>query len=273
MTQHNPPAARFPESPVPGGLIDSHCHLDAPEFSGNREAVVRAAQDAGIGQILVPAVHAGQFADTLAMRERFGCWIALGLHPIYLARHLDEHLDILETALVEHRPQALGEIGLDFFVPGLAPARQEWLFVEQLKLARRHDLPVIVHIRRSQDRVLKYLRQHPVRGGIAHAFNGSVQQAGEFLKLGLKLGFGGAMTYSGSTRIRALAATLPDEALVLETDAPDIPPEWAQNRPNQPSALARIAAVLAELRSTSPEAVAMLTARNTLDALGLPQIS
>ncbi len=261
------PAPRFTSRPLAGQLVDSHCHLDAPDFERDRTQRVQAAMAAGVGQILVPAVFADQFPDTLAMREAYGCWIALGLHPLYLARHLDEHIALLDHYLGEHRPEAVGEIGLDFFVPGLDPQRQEALFVAQLKLARRHDLPVILHLRRAQDRILKYLRQYPVSGGIAHAFNGSEQQAEHFIKLGFKLGFGGAMTYRGSQRIRRLAASLPDSAIVLETDAPDIPPEWAQGQVNAPAELAAFARILAELRGTSVEDIIIITRKNTLDAL------
>ena len=250
-------------------LIDSHCHLDAAEFDGDRDDVVAEAMRHGIGQILVPAINQATFAQTLAMRERYGCWLAFGLHPIYLAQHLDDHLADLERRLAEDRPVAVGEIGLDFYLPDLDPVRQEALFLEQLKLARKYGLPVLLHVRRSQDRLLKYLRQVPVVGGIAHAFNGSEQQAAAFLALGFKLGFGGAMTFRGSQRIRRLAATLPLSALVLETDAPDMRPEWAQAEPNRPANLARFAEILADLRGTTPAAVRAATHHNTLQALGL----
>ncbi|MBI3143746.1 MAG: TatD family hydrolase [Pseudogulbenkiania sp.] len=259
----------FPFLPANDCLIDSHCHLDAAEFDGVRDDVVAEAIRQGIGQILVPAVNQATFAETLAMRERYGCWLAFGLHPIYLAQHLDEHLADLEHKLATDRPVAVGDIGLDFYLPALDPVRQEYLLVEQLKLARKYGLPVILHVRRSQDRLLKYLRQVPVVGGIAHAFNGSEQQAAAFLARGFKLGFGGAMTFRGSQRIRRLAATLPLSALVLETDAPDMRPEWAQAVPNRPANLLRFAEFLAELRTTTPEAIRTATHHNTLQALGL----
>lgn len=147
-------------------LIDTHCHLDAPEFAGRTDAVVGAARAAGVGQLLVPAVSQATFSSTLAMRARYGCWVALGLHPIYLDQHLDSHLDDLDRALALHRPDAVGEIGLDFYQPGLDPARQERLFVEQLRLARQHGLPVILHVRRAQDRVPQVLA--PGAGGRRH---------------------------------------------------------------------------------------------------------
>ncbi|POZ63885.1 TatD family hydrolase [Chromobacterium alticapitis] len=260
---------RFDPLPPKDCLIDSHCHLDAPELAADVDGVVARAQAAGVGQLLVPAVTAGNFSDVLAMRERYGCWIALGLHPIYLAQHLDDHLALLDAALAAHTPAAVGEIGLDFYLPELDPARQEALLVEQLKLARKHGLPVVLHVRRSVDRVLKHLREQKIEGGIAHAFNGSEQQAQAFIRQGFKLGFGGAMTYSGSRRIRQLAATLPLSSLALETDAPDIRPEFAQDAPNEPSRLARFVEILAELRGSNIAALRRALRHNTLAALAL----
>ncbi|OHX12501.1 TatD family hydrolase [Chromobacterium sphagni] len=260
---------RFDALPPPGCLIDSHCHLDAPELAHDLDGVVARARAAGVGQLLVPAVAADNFAAVLAMRERYGCWIAFGLHPIYLERHLDDHLVQLDAALAAHAPVAVGEIGLDFYLPQLDPAQQEALLAEQLKLARKHGLPVVLHVRRSADRVLKHLREQKVEGGIAHAFNGSEQQAQAFIRQGFRLGFGGAMTYSGSRRIRALAAALPLASLVLETDAPDIRPEYAQDVPNEPAQLARFVEVLAELRGIEQGELRRALRANTLAALAL----
>ena len=248
-------------------LIDSHCHLDAPEFDQDRDAVVQRAQAAGVSRWVVPAVNADSFAATLAMRAYPGAALAFGLHPVFLNVHQEAHLAVLADWLAQHEPVAIGETGLDFFVPGLDAARQVFFFEAQLKLARDLDLPVIVHIRRSQDQVLKYLRKWQVRGGIAHAFNGSEQQAEAFIKLGFKLGFGGAMTYSGSHRIRRLAAHLPLEALVLETDAPDIPPTWLDKQRNEPAEMLKFAEVLAELRGSTVAAITAATVANTLAAL------
>lgn len=254
-------------------LIDSHCHLDDVVFDTRRDQIVQAALAAGVGQIIVPAVSSRLFDATLAMRQRYGCLIALGLHPMYCREHLDDHLAQLEVQLQQHQPVALGEIGLDNWLPEQDLARQEVLFIEQIKLARRYDLPVILHVRKAQDRVLKYLRQYPVSSGIAHAFNGSVQQAEAFIALGFKLGFGGAMTYQGSQRIRRLATMLPADSLVLETDAPDIRPAWAQDQPNEPANLVRFAAELAALRAATPEEIARQTSANVQQALRLTPAS
>ncbi|WP_051304990.1 TatD family hydrolase [Chitinilyticum litopenaei] len=255
-------------------LIDSHCHLDAPELAGDLEQLVARSRAVGVGRWVVPAVSAATFAGTRDMARRFGAWPAYGLHPLYEAEHRAEHLDELARWLRDESPVAVGEIGLDGFVATLDMQRQIDFFEVQLKLARDFDLPVIVHIRRSQDLVLKYLRKWRVQGGIAHAFNGSRQQADEFVRLGFVLGFGGAMTYSGSQRIRRLAAELPMEAIVLETDAPDIAPAWLAGPPparNEPAELPRIAAVLAELRGMTLAEVAAASNANVARVLRLPQ--
>ncbi|MDF0606575.1 TatD family hydrolase [Neisseriaceae bacterium TC5R-5] len=259
---------RFAQSATPTCLIDTHCHLDAPELAADLARVVARAQAAGVGQLLVPAVSVANFAAVLAMRREYGCWIGFGLHPIYIEQHLDEHLAQLELALASGQAQVVGEIGLDFYLPQLDVKRQEVLFVEQLKLARKFGLPVVLHVRRSVDRVLKYLREQRIEQGIAHAFNGSQQQAEALIKQGFKLGFGGAMTYSGSRRIRALAASLPLSSLVLETDAPDIRPEFAQQVPNEPANLLHFIQLLAGLRGQAVTELQAALYRNSLVALG-----
>lgn len=249
-------------------LIDSHCHLDAAEFDADRDAVQAAALAAGVGRIVVPGVAVDGFEKLKTSVARYpGCFAAYGIHPLYVMQAADADLDVLRRWLQTEKPVAVGEIGLDFYVPGIDPARQELFFVEQLKLAREFDLPVILHVRRAVDQVLKQLRRIRVSGGIAHAFNGSRQQADEFIKLGFKLGFGGAMTYAGSTRIRALAAALPLDSIVLETDAPDMAPAWLNGGRNSPAELPRIAAVLAELRGLPVPEIAERTSANALAAL------
>jgi len=249
-------------------LIDTHCHLDAAEFDADRDAVHAAALTAGIRNIVVPGVAVASFATLKACVARYpGCVAAYGIHPLYVMRAGDDDLAALGDWLQAEKPVALGEIGLDNYVADIDPVRQEFFFVEQLKLARLFDLPVLLHVRRAVDPVLKLLRRHRVPGGIAHAFNGSRQQAEEFIKLGFKLGFGGAMTFEGSTRIRELAASLPIESIVLETDAPDIPPAWLNRGRNTPAELARIVEVLADLRQTPLASLAVQTAENARAAL------
>ncbi len=243
-------------------MIDTHCHLDAAEFDGDRREVHAAALAAGVTKLVVPAVTVAGFGKTRQTVAQYsGCAAAYGIHPLYVMQAAEGDLATLRRWLADETPVAVGEIGLDHYVTDSDPLRQEFFFVEQLKLAREFDLPVVLHVRRAVDPVLKQLRRFGVRGGIAHAFNGSRQQAETFIQLGFVLGFGGAMTYSGSTRIRALAAELPLESIVLETDAPDIPPAWLNGGRNAPSELPTIADVLADLRGiTRPAVVAATTA-------------
>ena len=262
--------------------IDTHCHLDAPEFQSDHAAVVARARLAGVCQIVLPAVAADHFESTRALAHTYGLAYALGIHPLYTGAARDHDLERLQQALTQHRGDprlvAVGEIGLDHAVPGLDRARQEHFYSSQLRLARDAGLPVILHVRQSADLLLKGLRRNDVAGGIAHAFNGSQQQAAQFVSRGFCLGFGGAMTFERALRIRALAAELPEHALVLETDAPDIPPHWlyrtaaeravtpGQGR-NEPAELPRIGAVLATLRGCTARHIAACTAANATAAL------
>lgn len=254
-------------------LIDTHCHLDASEFDHDRDALVHAASAAGVAAIVIPAVATASFSAVRDCCRRYPqCLPAYGMHPLFIDQATDADLPVLRDwlkteSLRSTPPVAVGEIGLDFFVPGFDAARQEFLLVEQLKIARDFDLPVLLHVRRAVDQVLKCLRRVAVKGGIAHAFNGSRQQADEFIGLGFKLGFGGAMTYAGSTRIRKLAATLPLESVVLETDAPDIPPSWLAGKRNMPAELLPIARVLGELRALPLERLVEATAANAKSVL------
>jgi len=256
-------------------LIDTHCHLDAAEFAADRAAVVAAAAAAGVARIVVPAIDSANFAAVRACCERFPpCRAAYGIHPLYVDGASFEDLDVLRNYLANegegaHPPVAVGEIGLDFYLPGFDAARQEAFFAAQLQIASAVGLPVLMHVRRSVDRILKYLRRVDLPGGIAHAFNGSRQQADEFVRRGFKLGFGGTLTYPRSTRIRALAQSLPLAAIVLETDAPDIPPEWISGQRNAPAELPRIAAVLAELRGESVATIIAATTANARSVLGV----
>ncbi len=245
-------------------LIDTHCHLDAAEFDADRAVVAARAAAAGVDRIVVPAIERANFGAVASVcREFSGCLPAYGIHPMAVGRAQEGDLDALRATLLASRPAAVGEIGLDYFVPERDEPRQEFFFVEQLKIARDLGLPVLLHVRKAVDAILKHLRRIDLPGGVAHAFNGSRQQADEFLKLGFKLGFGGAMTHTRATHLRDLAATLPLSSIVLETDAPDIPPAWlASGERNEPAELARIAAALAELRGLSPAAVAAATSAN-----------
>ncbi|WP_246795385.1 TatD family hydrolase [Burkholderia perseverans] len=252
--------------------IDTHCHLDAGEFDADRDAVAGAARAAGVSGIVIPSVGRGNFevVRELAHRTAGGSY-ALGIHPLFTPAARDEDLDRLrmeiEASLDDPRFVAIGEIGLDYFVDGLDNPRQEHFYYEQLKLAREFDLPVLCHVRKSQDRVLAGLRRFGVQRGIAHAFNGSFQQAEAFIAHGLHLGFGGNVTFERARQIRRLAEQLPLEALVMETDAPDIAPEWRYKQRNTPDQVPRIGETIAALRGSDIEAIARATSANAHAAL------
>ena len=255
--------------------IDTHCHLDAAEFDADRDAVLARARARGVTMMVIPGVEAGGFGRVAQLAHQHGFAYALGIHPLYTPQAHEHDIARLREALAAARDDArlvaVGEIGLDYFVEGLDRERQEWFYAQQLRVAREFGLPVILHVRRSADGLLKYLNRHGVSGGIAHAFNGSEDQARRFVARGFKLGYGGAMTYDGSLRIRKLASTLPDDAWVLETDAPDIPPQWLRKDGavlrNEPGELPAMAQVMSELRGLPLPAIAEVNRRNACAAL------
>lgn len=256
--------------------IDTHCHLDAHEFGDESVGIAQGAQAAGVSMIVIPAVERANFGAVrdLAHAAPNACY-TLGIHPIYVPNATDADLDALRSAVEQAsgdpRFVGIGEIGLDFFIPMLSePAmrdKQERFFREQLRMARDLGLPVLMHVRRSQDIVLKHLRQVRPPGGIAHAFNGSFQQAQAYIDLGFRLGFGGAMTFTRALQIRRLATELPLDAIVLETDAPDIAPAWIHPGRNSPGQLPQIGATLAGLRQADPLSIAEATAASACAAL------
>jgi TatD DNase family protein len=256
--------------------IDTHAHLDAAEFSEDLDAVIARARAAQVTQIVLPAIGTVNLDAIRELAHAHRLSYALGIHPILANTEPADALDRLDEALQRHRDDprlvAVGEIGLDLFVPELDRDRQEHLYVEQLKLARHHDLPVLVHSRRAVDVVLKHLRRIEVPGGIAHAFNGSEQQAQAFIERGFKLGFGGALTFERALQIRRLAQQLPLDSIVMETDAPDIPPHWlyktaeqraaGESSRNEPAELPRIGQVLAAMRGLPVDELARQTTEN-----------
>lgn len=260
--------------------IDTHCHLDAREFDADREDVIAAAVAAGISGIVLPAVAVSNFDAVRALAgEGSRCVYALGIHPLCTPGAGQADLDALRgqvaASIDDPRLVAIGEIGLDFFVPGLDAQHQTWLYTEQLKIAREFDLPVLLHVRKSQDQVYAGLRRVGVRQGIAHAFNGSHEQARRYVAHGMKLGFGGNVTFSRAKQIRRLATELPIDAIVLETDAPDIAPAWLSDDQfgeqhkarNTPGEVAGVARVMAELRGVPERELAHVMWRNSVAAL------
>ena len=256
--------------------LDTHCHLDAHEFAVDLDAVIERAAQVGVDGVLIPAVKAHDFDAVARLANRASthmpatCY-TLGIHPIYTPQAQKSDLDILRSAVIaamaDPRFVGIGEIGLDYFLPDLDAHQQAFFFEAQLDLAEEFHLPVILHVRRSQDAILKALRRRKISGGIAHAFNGSFQQAQQFIQLNFVMGFGGAMTFPRALQIRRLATELPIEHIVLETDAPDIPPAWLASqlsRRNEPGELPQISSVLAELRSRLVTQTQSMCAQNAL---------
>lgn len=256
--------------------IDTHCHLDADEFAGREEAVASKALELNIRQIVIPSVDRSGFERVARLAHACdNCSYAVGIHPMYVSHSTEDDLaglkQFLERHLSDPKLVAIGEIGLDFYVPELTISplkeKQEHFLSEQLKLARQFNLPVLLHTRRSVDIVLKYLRRHHVNLGIAHAFNGSFQQARAFVDQGFMLSFCGTSTYERAQQLRKLVIELPGDAIVIETDSPDLPPAWLPKKHNSPLELPRIGGVIAGLRAISSEELADLTSRNALKAI------
>jgi len=251
-------------------LIDTHCHIDVADFGPDRDQVLARAREQGVHTLVVPGIEAGTWPHLLRIcRGREALLPALGLHPVYMERHRLEDLKVLEERIASERPVAVGEIGLDFFIPDPDRRGQERLLEAQLCIARDAGLPVLLHIRKAHDHVLKLLRRVRPPGGIAHAFNGSRQQAEKFIDLGFLLGFGGVVTFERARKIRGLAAQLPLSHLVLETDAPDLPPIGHRNGRNSPEYLPEVLKVLSELRGQEPAHIAARTTANAREVLAL----
>jgi TatD DNase family protein len=253
-------------------LVDTHCHLDVKAFDSDREAVIARAQAAGVRQMVIPGVDAVHWEGLVGLcHGRPGLFAALGMHPVYLQRHSSEHLRALTDAIDKYKPVAVGEIGLDFYIKDTDRAAQLALFEAQLTVANDAGLPVILHVRKAHDEVLKLVQQQHVTGGIVHAFNGSLQQAHQYLHLGFKLGFGGMLTYERSRKIRALARQLPAQAIVLETDAPDMTVASHHGERNSPEYLPECLLALAEVRQEEPDLLARQSTANAREVLSLNQ--
>ncbi|WES69176.1 metal-dependent hydrolase [Superficieibacter sp. HKU1] len=249
-------------------FIDTHCHFDFPPFTGDESASVEKAARAGVDKIILPATEADNFARVSALAQQHeAIYMALGLHPIVIERHTDASLDRLENYLAAPSDKlvAIGEIGLDLYRDEPQFDRQETLLDQQLILAKRYDLPVILHSRRTHDKLAMHLKRHDLpRTGVVHGFAGSLVQAERFIQLGYKIGVGGTITYPRASKTRNVMAQLPLEALLLETDAPDMPLNGFQGQPNRPEQVARVFATLCELRPEPAEVIAEAIWRNTV---------
>ena len=255
-------------------LVDTHSHIDVDAFDADRATVVERARAAGVTRQVVPAIHAAGWVGLRdACARHCGLHPAYGLHPVYLDAHRDDDLRALADWIRRERPVAVGECGLDHFVDGLDPERQARLFDAQLRIARDFDLPVIVHARRAVDAVIAAIRRVGGLRGVVHSFAGSPQQAETLWRAGFLLGLGGPVTYERATRLRSLAATMPIEHLLLETDAPDQPDAGARGQRNEPARLVNVLDVIATLRGQAREDVARATTANAERLFGLSPVS
>ena len=254
-------------------FVDTHCHFDFPPFTGAEAESLRLARQAGVREIIVPAVTADRFDGILALAKNFPpLYAALGLHPIVIEHHLDDHLDRLDATLqnADTKLVAIGEIGLDLYREDPQFERQQTILDAQLRLAKRHDLPVILHSRRTHDKLAMHLKRIDVpRRGVVHGFAGSLQQAQRFIELGYKIGVGGTITYPRASKTRDVMAQLPLSSLLLETDAPDMPLNGFQGQPTRPEQAARVFDVLCELRQEPEDVIASALLENTRAVFGI----
>ena len=254
-------------------FVDTHCHFDFPPFTGDEVPSIDRAARAGVDAIIVPAIEAAYFERVLDLARRHDAlYAALGLHPIVIEHHLDEHLDRLDAVLqtAENKLVAIGEIGLDLYRENPQFERQQTILDAQLRLAKRHDLPVILHSRRTHDKLAMHLKRIDLpRRGVVHGFSGSLQQAQRFIELGYHIGVGGTITYPRASKTRDVMARLPLSALLLETDAPDMPLNGFQGQPNRPEQAARVFTTLCELRPEPAAVIAHALLENTRTLFGI----
>ena len=251
-------------------LFDTHCHIDLEAFDGDRNQVLSDARRAGVTRLLVPAVQKSTWDGLLELcASDPQLHPALGLHPVYLQRHRVEDTQALADQVTRHRPVAIGEIGLDWQLQGLDRQKQQTLLEAQLEIAQSCGLPVVLHVRKAHDAMLNTLRRYRLNGGFCHAFNGSLVQAGRYLELGFRLGFGGMLTFERSKHLRRLVVELPLEGLVLETDAPDMTVASHRYQRNSPAYLPEILTTMATLRDQPEQAVAARTTANAREVLSL----
>jgi len=248
-------------------LVDTHAHIDFDDFAEDRAELMQRASAVGVKHIFVPAVTQQTWPQTIKVCQRYACCeLALGLHPVFIDQHQPQHLTELDEQVAQHKPIAIGEIGLDFFSKELQAQKEKQIafFTKQLIIAKRHQLPVIIHNRKAHDECLKILTEHRVKGGIIHAFNGSIQQAYKYIELGFFLGFGGMLTFERSSKLRALVKQLPIDSIVLETDSPDMTVAQHKGERNSPEYIRYVLKAIAQIKQMSAQDVANATSNNAL---------
>lgn len=251
-------------------IVDTHCHLDVSAFDNDRDEIIAHCASLGVTKIIVPGIQAQGWKKQKAICDNSpGIFSAFGLHPLFMDDHKQSHVGLLAEFLQQTDAVAVGEIGLDFYHPNSDRKAQQRLFEAQLEIAHELDLPVILHVRKAHDQTLSIIRRFSLRGGTCHAFNGSHQQAIQYIELGFKLGFGGTMTFPGAHKIHNLASSLPIESIVLETDAPDMSGVGHQGERNSPEYLPDVLQALATLRKMDIALVAEQTTANAANLFAL----
>lgn len=244
-------------------IIDTHCHIDLAIFDKDRDVIIKSCKEKGINSIIVPAIESKTWTillDIVAANK--GLHPALGLHPVFINSHCLNDITLLQEYVCKYKPIAIGEIGLDFYIKDTDKEKQKLFFNEQLNIAKSHDLPVILHVRKAHDDVLSILKTKNLKGGSCHAFNGSYEQAKRYIDLGFKLGFGGTMTYPNARKIHDLAKKIPLESILLETDSPDMSGFNHQGERNQPDFIVDALNALSQLKNLSLDKVADQTSKN-----------
>ncbi|MCQ4094191.1 TatD family hydrolase [Erwinia persicina] len=254
-------------------FVDTHCHFDFAPFAGDEAASIARAAAAGVEKIIAVGVSASRFEGVLALAEQYqAVYAALGVHPMAIAEHQPQDLVTLEQHLQRRRNKlvAVGEIGLDLYIDNPQFDRQQTLLDAQLRLAREYDLPVILHSRRTHDKLLQHLRRIDLpRRGVVHGFAGSEQQALAFIRAGYAIGVGGTITYERASKTRRAISRLPLTSLLLETDSPDMPLQGFQGEPNRPERVKNVWQTLCELRAEPPQQIAETLRENTRILFGL----
>lgn len=259
--------------PNPPLLVDSHAHMDAEAFTGDRPATLMRARAAGIQAIVVPAITASRWPRLRAVcKADTMLHPAYGLHPMFGHEHHHEHLGQLEAWLTENAAVAVGECGLDFYIDDPHPEKQREFFSRQLDIARNLNLPVIVHARRAVEEVIHTIRRVGHLRGVVHSFAGSHEQARQLADLGFLIGIGGPVTHARARRLRRTVAAVPLQTLLLETDAPDQPGAQHRGQRNEPAWLTEVLETLTTLREEDAQTIASATADNArrLFGFGLP---
>ncbi len=251
-------------------LIDSHCHLDDDRYDRMRDQIISRANAVGIDKIVIPATTANRWEKVKQVAESGpGLFPAYGLHPMFIEQHQVVHIRELDEWLDREKPVAVGECGIDFFDSRRDEKWQILVFNEQLQLANNHRLPVIVHVRKAMDEVISQLRKHAHCGGVIHSFAGSRQQAEQLFDLGFKLGIAATVSFERAKKLRAVVASMPVEALMLESDAPDQPGVNHRGELNEPAYIIEHLQTIAELRQCDPQELARAMNRNSEQLFGI----